>query len=222
MTTAKKSNPGKPQGGVPWQAKAAGVAVAAVALLAITFTGNSGGSSTSGVAGARSDYPYVIGTPGPGEAAPAFALPSTDGTFELTAFRGQNVLLFFQEGIMCPACWDQVREIEANWNQFQDLGIERMFQVTTDPLEASREALRQYRLRTPIMYDAGVKVSRVYETNKYGMMGDSMNGHSFILVDKEGVIRWRADYGGAPKYTMYVPLKVLMGDLKEALGGKSL
>jgi peroxiredoxin len=221
MTTAKRTRTQGKTKGIPWQAKAGGIAVAAVAVLAIAFSGNSGGDSSS-EGGQRAQYPYVIGTPGPGTVAPAFALPSTDGTFELGAFRGQNVLLFFQEGIMCPACWDQVREIEANWAQFQDLGIERMFQVTTDPLEASREALRQYRLRTPIMYDEGVKVSRVYETNKYGMMGDSMNGHSFILVDKEGVIRWRADYGGAPKYTMYVPLKVLMGDLKEALGGKSL
>lgn len=42
----------------------------------------------------------------------------------------------------------------------------------------------------------------------------SMNGHSFILVNKEGVITWRRDYGGAPRYTMFVPVPNLLADLK--------
>ena len=44
-------------------------------------------------------------------------------------------------------------------------------------------------------------------------MGDR-DGHSFILVGKNGRILWRADYGGAPKYTMYVPDDVLLTQLR--------
>ena len=48
------------------------------------------------------------------------------------------------------------------------------------------------------------------------MMGDR-NGHSFILVGKDGRIRWRADYGGAPKYTMFVPDDRLLADLRAGM-----
>ncbi|XES00911.1 hypothetical protein HEP87_61260 [Streptomyces sp. S1D4-11] len=46
------------------------------------------------------------------------------------------------------------------------------------------------------------------------MMGTSRDGHSFLLVGPDGTIRWRADYGGAPDYTMYVPVDKLLADLK--------
>ncbi|MGT2467877.1 hypothetical protein ACVOMV_28040 (plasmid) [Mesorhizobium atlanticum] len=50
------------------------------------------------------------------------------------------------------------------------------------------------------------------------MMGDARNGHSFIVVGPDGRIKWRADYGGAPDYTMFVPAKNLVADLRRGLG----
>ena len=42
-----------------------------------------------------------------------------------------------------------------------------------------------------------------------------------MSVDPEnGKILWRADYGGAPKYTMFVPVDVLLAQLKARTGGK--
>jgi peroxiredoxin Q/BCP len=46
------------------------------------------------------------------------------------------------------------------------------------------------------------------------MMGTSANGHSFIVVGPDGKIERRLDYGGAPDYTMYVPLPTLLADLR--------
>lgn len=46
------------------------------------------------------------------------------------------------------------------------------------------------------------------------MMGDSRDGHSSILVSPDGTIRWRADYGGPPKYTMYLPTDSQLTDLR--------
>jgi peroxiredoxin Q/BCP len=46
------------------------------------------------------------------------------------------------------------------------------------------------------------------------MMGPSTDGHTFILVDPSGTIAWRADYGGAPDYTMYVPVNDLIADIR--------
>lgn len=73
-------------------------------------------------------------------------------------------------------------------------------------------------LSTPVASDLDLAVSRAYRANSFGMMGDSRDGHTFILVDSAGKIVWRADYGGAPNYTMYVPVSKLLADLAKATG----
>ena len=58
-----------------------------------------------------------------------------------------------------------------------------------------------------------------YDALAYGMMHGTTPGHSFVLVDPKGVIRWRADYGGAPNYAMYVPDSQIIQDMKNDLNG---
>ena len=52
-----------------------------------------------------------------------------------------------------------------------------------------------------------------YHANDFGMMGNERDGHSFILIGPDGKIEWRADYGGAPDYTMYIPAEALIADI---------
>jgi hypothetical protein len=47
-----------------------------------------------------------------------------------------------------------------------------------------------------------------------GVLWNGAMRHSFILVGPNGVIRWRADYGGPPKYIMYLPTTSLLTDIK--------
>lgn len=48
---------------------------------------------------------YQVGSPGPGEQASDFTLPSTAGDeVALSNFRGENVLLYFHEGLGCQPC----------------------------------------------------------------------------------------------------------------------
>jgi len=49
-------------------------------------------------------------------------------------------------------------------------------------------------------------------------MGDSRDGHSFMLVGPDGKIRWRADYGGAPTYTMHLPVDRMLADMRQMMG----
>lgn len=194
----------------------AGVAVglAVVALGALYLMNRPSGSPEAG------DYAFAVGTPGPGEQAPDLALPSTSGgTFDLASAQGKTVLLYFQEGLMCQPCWDQLVDIEAQMGRFTALGIDEIVTITTDPLDALDQKVADEGIATPVLSDPDVSVSQTYGTNGYGMMGDGMNGHSFMVVGPDGTIVWRADYGGAPDYTMYLPVDSLLADLQTGLQG---
>ncbi len=202
-------------GGVPGGVKVAGVVgLAVVVLLAIFLVANRD-SDQQGTAGR---YAFQVGDPGPGAKAPPIRLATTAGaTFDLATPAGQTTLLYFQEGLGCQPCWDQLTDIQANLDRYRTLGITRVLSITTDPLDAIRRKVADMRITIPVAADPDLAVSRAYQANQHGMMGTSRDGHSFILVGSDGMIRWRADYGGAPDYTMYVPTESLLADLRAGL-----
>jgi peroxiredoxin len=200
------------------------VVVAAVAGLGAIFAvsaggdGGGGGQADATAGGGSGKYPYAVGNPGPGRPAPTLRLPSTQGgTFDLAKQRGKTTLLYFQEGLMCQPCWDQIKDLERDPSQLEALGIDQMVSITGNDLDDLRTKASDEGLKTPVLADPGLQQSAVWEANKYGMMGDSANGHSFVVVGPDGTIQHRADYGGAPKYTMYVPVSTLVADLREGL-----
>jgi peroxiredoxin Q/BCP len=197
-----------------WSALALGAAV--VGLYAITAVGGSGNGA--GSEDGSGDYVFDVGTPGPGQAAPAIKLASSaGGTFDLAAYRGQEqVLLYFQEGLMCQPCWDQIVAIEKELTKIKALGIGPIVSVTGDPLHLIEQKVADEGIKSPVLSDPGYTVSDSYDARAYGMMNGQMAGHSFILVGKDGRIRWRADYGGA-NYTMFVPTDVLLQHLREGM-----
>lgn len=189
--------------------------VGAVAILGAVFViSNSGGESSSDE-GEAGKYEYAVGQPGPGEKAPPIKLPSTEGgTFDLAEQRGQGVLLFFQEGLTCQPCFDQIVDLEPQMGELKALGIDQLVSVTTDPLDQLEQKVADEGITTPVLSDPDLAVSNQYTTNQYGMMGQSRNGHTFILVGPDGRLRWRADYGGPPNFTMYLPPADLVADLR--------
>lgn len=189
--------------------------IGAVAVAALFFVSR-GASDSSSAAGGP---PFEVGDPGPGAPAPNFTLPSTaGGDFELADQRGKTVLLYFQEGLMCQPCWEQISDIEASWEEFRALGIDKLVPITSDAVGPLQQKVDDEDLRTPILSDRDLALADSYGANQFGMMGTGMYGHSFIVVGPDGTIRWRADYGGEPKYTMYVRPPVLLEDLREGLG----
>ena len=188
------------------------------ALSAFGKGGGGGGKASHG----SGDFPYAVGSPGPGNPAPPLTLPSTHGgSFDLSSYKGKaQVLLFFQEGLTCQPCWDQLTALQKDLPKFRALGIGPIVSITTDPLGDIQQKVRDEGITIPVLSDVGAKFSsaNAWGTNEYQMqmMGDR-NGHTFILVGKDGRIRWRADYGGAPKYTMFVPDDRLLSDLRQGM-----
>lgn len=193
-------------------------AVTAVAVVGVLFAifATSGGHSGSTAAS------YQVGSPGVGQAAPTFTLPSTAGhPISLSDYRGKTVLLYFQEGVGCEPCWTQMKDLEkqAVAAQVRAAGIDQIMSITTQPVDVLAQKARDEGVSMPVLSDQDLTVSRAYTANEYGMMGTSMDGHTFVLIGPDGTIQWRADYGGAPKYTMYVPPAQLMAQLKAGRRG---
>ncbi|MFV0138088.1 peroxiredoxin family protein [Streptomyces sp. HMX87] len=164
---------------------------------------------------AAQNVSYDVGKPGIGKTAPDFTLTSSAGGQETLAdHRGETVLLYFHEGGGCQPCWDQIVDLDKAWQKFEGLGVDSMLSITTDAADLTKRKVKDDGIKSPVLSDPDLKVSKEYTTNEYGMMGGSTNGHSFLLVGPDGKIQWRADYGGAPDYTMYVKVDKLLADLK--------
>ena len=194
--------------------------IAAIVVLGVVFLiARSGGG---GGRGGGSGPSFQVGQPGPGKPAPEIKLPSTaGGTFDLAAERGKTVLLYFQEGVGCQPCWTQIRDIEKRQADFRALGIDEMVSVVGNPLDQLRQKAADEGITTPIVADPDLSLGDTYNANRYGMMGTGAYGHTFIVVGPDGTIRWRADYGGSPHYTMYVKPPDLLADLRAGLGLKA-
>ncbi len=189
------------------RAAIAAVAAGVVAGLFVIFSS----ASHSG----KNAYPYQAGRPGKGQAAPGFTLAaSTGGRISRSQYRGKNVLLFFQEGLTCQPCWNQIADLQHQAAQLRAAGISDVVSITSDPAGAITQKARDMHLTIPVLSDPGLAVSQAYHANAYGMMGSSRDGHTFILVGPDGKIRWRADYGGAPKYIMFLPTTTLLAHIK--------
>lgn len=132
-----------------------------------------------------------------GKPAPDFTLESIDGaTVKLSDYRGKNVVLFFNEGSMCyPACWDQVEKLGAD-ARFDTENI-AAFSIVTD----TRKQWLDIVSKTPnmakakILFDTSRLVSKAYDVLYLDspMHPGVFPGHTYFIIDKEGVIRFTLD-----------------------------
>ncbi len=145
--------------------------------------------------------------------APQFSLPSTVGkTIALSDYKGKNVLLFFNEGVMCSPCWQEIERLERFKDDFDKtntviIPISVDDQKTWDPIIASEK------ITTPILIDTDRKVSSAYKAlGTPSSMHSDRAGHTYIHVDKNQKIHSSADFPG-----MSVQASVLLDHLKGSL-----
>src|SRR5882724_9601572 len=106
---------------------------------------------------------YAVGSPGIGQTAPGFSLAaSTGGTVSLAQLRGKSVLLYFQEGLTCQPCWDQLTDIQNNAAKLKAAGIDQVLSITTDPANLIVQKTADMHLSTPVLSDPDLTVSVSY------------------------------------------------------------
>ena len=152
-----------------------------------------------------------------GEKAPTFALASTTGnSFNLSSYLGKSsVLLFFNEGLSCSPCLQQMVDIDRNYSVFSKMGITVVSLTTNSMSDMKTWAQNNGITRMMVLSDSSLKVDQEYTTLYSGSMHAGMAaGHTFILVGKDGNVVWRKAYGS---YTMYVPMTELMASVRSAL-----
>lgn len=128
-----------------------------------------------------------------GGAATDFTLASTaGGSVSLEDYRGQDVLLYFNEGIGCDACFYQTAELEKNANQLASTGL-TVLPIVMNPVTDTARELQRFGLTTPYLIDADGGVTRAYDMLGNGMHAN-LPGHGFVLVDGTGEVRWTMEY----------------------------
>ena len=180
-----------------------GAAVASIAYLMVVGTGS---SSTS---------------PQAGQEAPDFELASVvnGSQFNLAGYANKSdVLLFFNEGLSCSPCLQQMVDIDKDYSTFRQMGL-TVVSITTDSASSLGTWAHSNGISNMmVLADPSSQVDNEYATTgaSVGSMHPGMTpGHTFILVGKDGKILWRQDYGTS---TMYVPMDQLVAAVRSALG----
>lgn len=125
-----------------------------------------------------------------------FTLSSTTGgSVQLSDYSGKkNVLLYFQEGIMCDPCWKQLEDIQKVYDdKFKPLDI-KVITITVDPINALIKESQRRGITLPVLDDRNLTVSNTYRMLDNSMHPGSRPGHSFVLIDSKGDILWKKDY----------------------------
>ena len=129
--------------------------------------------------------------------SPDFALADQSGkTYALNELRGKNVVLFFNEGLMCyPACWNQIVSLSKD-ERFKNNDTIALSVVVDSPRDwqSAIEKMPELAAAT-VVFDQNATIS-----NKFGVLTaassmhyGSLPGHTFVIIDKAGTIRYVFD-----------------------------
>ena len=125
--------------------------------------------------------------------APDFALADKDGkTYSSNELRGKDIILFFNEGLMCyPACWNQIVAL-AKDERFKNADT-IVLSVVVDPPAEWQKAIKQMPelAEATVVFDKDAMVSKQFGmlTTASSMHYGSLPGHTFVLIDKKSVIK---------------------------------
>lgn len=101
--------------------------------------------------------------------------------------------------------------------RFQELGV-TLLSISPDSTSDWAEQAQELGITTPTLSDADNLVAARYDVLQWAA-ATGEPGHTFVLVDEDGIVRWIRDYG-APQNggLMYVPPEQLVPEIADRLG----
>ena len=132
-----------------------------------------------------------------GKPMPDIQLSDKDGkVYTATDFKGKNTVLFFNEGLMCyPACWNQMASFGGD-QRFNSDQIQAISVVVDSAKDWQTAIAKMPQLaKATTMFDANANASRQLGilTTASSMHRGSLPGHTYVVIDKEGVVRYVFD-----------------------------
>ncbi len=132
-----------------------------------------------------------------GKPVPEFSLTDREGKiYSPENLKGKKYVLFFNEGLMCyPACWSQMAEFgkDERFNKEDVLA----FSVVVDSKSDWQYAISKMPdlASAKVLFDVGGAVSKQFNvlTANSSMHYGSTPGHTYIAVDKNGIVRYAYD-----------------------------
>jgi peroxiredoxin Q/BCP len=127
--------------------------------------------------------------PAPGETAPDFELPGTEGTFRLADHRGKNVVLLFYPGDNTPVCTRQFCSYRDHAEEVGGLDAV-IVGISDQDVDSHEQFIHKHGLNVPLLSDADKAVAKLYGTQSR-VLGTK---RSVVVVDAEGKIHARHDH----------------------------
>lgn len=132
-----------------------------------------------------------------GKPAPTFSLQDRNGVaYSQDSLKGKNTVIFFNEGLMCyPSCWNQMVSF-ANDSRFQTADTQVLAVVVDSAKDWGQAIAKMPELgKSTVLFDADRVASKAFSmlNVKSSMHPGSYPGHTYLLIDKEGIVRFVYD-----------------------------
>lgn len=128
-----------------------------------------------------------------GQPMPNIQLMDKDGqVFSMESLRGKNIILFFNEGLMCyPACWNQIVSFGTD-PRFNSADTAAISVVVDSPQDWQQAIAKMPDLvKAMTLFDTNANTSRQLGLLSVGssMHAGQLPGHTYVLIDEQGVVR---------------------------------
>lgn len=152
-------------------------------------------------------------TPQVGEEAPDFELQGTDGPFQLSAHRGERVVLLFYPGDNTMVCTKQFCSYRDRPAEFAALDA-TVVGISSQDLDSHAAFTAKHSLNVPLLADVDKTVARAYDafSPRLGVK------RAVVVIDERGIVRDRHDHLLGLDYQSVEELKSMLDALPVAPG----
>ncbi|MBM3638441.1 MAG: peroxiredoxin [Actinobacteria bacterium] len=120
-----------------------------------------------------------------GDVAPDFTLPGTGGTYTLSQFRGQAVVLVFYPGDDTPVCTKQLNTYNDDLSEFTQVGAQ-VLAISAQDMASHETFASKHGFGFPLLADTDKSVAQMYGT--VGPLG--FPRRSVFVVNATGVVMY--------------------------------